>query len=458
MADRQVLNPCGACPTKSTYLPTYNSSQARVEAVSASAEMTWEVIEKAVNAAGEKVREIKAGGDKVAIDAAVAEMLKLKEELRPALEAAIAAETDPAAADALRAKLPPAPKSKADKKKESKDSSAADANKKAAEEAKAAARAKKKAEPKKPAEPKKASDDGADTKAPADTAASKALEPARAAAPDPVAASPALTASPALEGQVKASQTNKGLELHFVKEEPPLLALLASRLAKQDVTLKRVERKQLPPFASAMLLLPQGKGRLLGADTVARYFARTALPAPSLMYGTPNDALSASEVDAWIDMGRRALGDPSAATPAGMAPVLASFNHHLRMRTFFAGHATTLADAAVWIALRSHPLGAKAVGASTPHLLRWWKLMEGQPPMQSLAQDFFGVQKDAGSLEIDLPNAEMGKVVTRFPPEPSGHLHIGHVKAAMLNAHFAKQYKGTLLLRCALRWLLIVQY
>ena len=50
-------------------------------------------------------------------------------------------------------------------------------------------------------------------------------------------------------------------------------------------------------------------------------------------------------------------------------------------------------------------------------------------------------------IENDLSSGRHTSVLTRFPPEPNGYLHIGHAKSICLNFGLAKQYGGKTNLR-----------
>ena len=51
-------------------------------------------------------------------------------------------------------------------------------------------------------------------------------------------------------------------------------------------------------------------------------------------------------------------------------------------------------------------------------------------------------------IEEDLASGKHKTVITRFPPEPNGYLHIGHAKSICLNFGLASYYQG----RCHLRF------
>src|SRR5512139_1949734 len=51
-------------------------------------------------------------------------------------------------------------------------------------------------------------------------------------------------------------------------------------------------------------------------------------------------------------------------------------------------------------------------------------------------------------VKNDLDAGRVSQVVTRFPPEPNGYLHIGHAKSICLNFGIAQEFGG----RCHLRF------
>ena len=51
-------------------------------------------------------------------------------------------------------------------------------------------------------------------------------------------------------------------------------------------------------------------------------------------------------------------------------------------------------------------------------------------------------------IDEELASGKVNEIITRFPPEPNGYLHIGHAKALCINFGMKEKYKG----KCNLRF------
>ncbi|XP_053315637.1 bifunctional glutamate/proline--tRNA ligase [Spea bombifrons] len=175
--------------------------------------------------------------------------------------------------------------------------------------------------------------------------------------------------------------------------------------------------------------------------SIIRYLARVVPDAG--LFGS--NLMEQTEINHWIEFSRTKLQEKSSYQTG-----LQELNHSLSLRTYLVGDVVTLADISVFSALEaSSEWQALVKGNKAPvNVRRWYTFLEHglaasgairftAPPEK---------KKDVGKF-VELPGAEIGKVVVRFPPEASGYLHIGHAKAALLNQHYQVNFKGKLIMR-----------
>ncbi|KFO09961.1 Bifunctional glutamate/proline--tRNA ligase, partial [Balearica regulorum gibbericeps] len=184
-------------------------------------------------------------------------------------------------------------------------------------------------------------------------------------------------------------------------------------------------------------------------NSIARYLARVAASAG--LYGS--NLLEHTEIDHWLEFSATKL-----STASQFHSAVQELNHSLSLRTYLVGNSLSLADLCVWAVLKDNNIWQEQLqqNKAPVHAKRWYGFLEVQRAFQSVGAKWAsGTPKvkmatekkaDVGKF-VELPGAEMGKVIVRFPPEASGYLHIGHAKAALLNQHYQVNFKGKLIMR-----------
>ncbi|PLY02802.1 MAG: glutamine--tRNA ligase [Desulfuromonas sp.] len=74
--------------------------------------------------------------------------------------------------------------------------------------------------------------------------------------------------------------------------------------------------------------------------------------------------------------------------------------------------------------------------------------MKGSPTIVSQQEPTTSTNFIRNLIKEDLAEGRRNQVITRFPPEPNGYLHIGHAKSICLNFGLAAEFSG----RCHLRF------
>ncbi|KVH99452.1 glutamate--tRNA ligase, cytoplasmic [Cynara cardunculus var. scolymus] len=248
---------------------------------------------------------------------------------------------------------------------------------------------------------------------------------------------------------------------------PPLSVIAVSTLAGVSLTVESTLTSASPP----VLVLPNGL-KLHGTNVLLRYLGRTTTIIPSLYQG---DAFEIGQIDEWLEYA------PIFSSGSEYEGACKYVDGYLLQRTFLVGHSLSIADMAVWSYLAGAGKRWESLMKSKKYqnLVRWYNMISSEHAavldeitatytkkkdmgksistktkegeQHNNKQIVNGNVNESGKVtsrpEVDLPDAEMGKVCLRFAPEPSGYLHIGHSKAALMNQYFAQRYNGKVIVR-----------
>ncbi|KAK9920119.1 hypothetical protein M0R45_028680 [Rubus argutus] len=246
--------------------------------------------------------------------------------------------------------------------------------------------------------------------------------------------------------------------LSFPAENPPLAVIAAAKIAGITVPTDA----SLAPDSPLVLQFSDGR-KLRGTSALLRYFGRIAN-----LCG--EDAFQDAQIVEWLEYA------PVLSVGSAFENACKHLDEYLGSRTFLVHRSFSIADIAIWSGLAGAGLRWESLRKSKKYqnLTRWFssilaeygdalnqvtaayvgKKGSTKSKENPVSQQSKGVNGDiakAGTnratFEVDLPDAEVGKVKLRFAPEPSGYLHIGHSKAALLNQYFAQRYQGQVIVR-----------
>ncbi|WOL03223.1 glutamate--tRNA ligase, cytoplasmic [Canna indica] len=255
------------------------------------------------------------------------------------------------------------------------------------------------------------------------------------------------------------------LTVAYAADSPPLSVIAAARIVGVALSTD----PSLSSGSEPILRLASGE-IMQGTNTLLRYIGRiAALPN---FYG--QDALETEQIVKWLEFSSIFVSGSE------FENACLHVDRHLTFCTLLVGYNLSIADIAIWSALAGTGQRWESLRKSRKYqnLVRWFNsiLTEHEDVLNEVTATYVGKRglgkvpaastkgtvacgnskgsnvgvlpkENAAGFELDLPGAKVGEVCLRFAPEPSGYLHIGHSKAALLNKYFAERYQGKLLIR-----------